>query len=98
MRKLFLCAAALAAGLAAGCASGSYGAGGGVMFADCYDDYCVGYDELCRPSLYLRTPSTPSVPGCGEVKLAADGRPAPRTAPAPPASSRPPTTTASRRP
>jgi hypothetical protein len=49
------------------------------MFADCYEDYCVGYDELYRPAVYLLTPSTPAFPGRAEVRLTAAGRPAPQT-------------------
>ena len=79
MKRLSVLCALLASGLAAGCASSSSGAGGGVMFADCYEDYCVGYDELYNPSVYLRTPSTPAFPGRAEVRLTAAGRPAPQT-------------------
>ena len=116
MKRLAALCAIVASGLAAGCASSSSGAAGGVMFADCYDEDCAGYDELCGSTEYLRTPSTPSVSGRAEVKPADNDRPATRTvdrsavtvaasrspavrgAPSAGSPSRPPATTASRRP
>jgi len=71
MKKLLL-AAPLLLGLG-GCASSGGGVPAGVVFADCYDDYCVGYDELNLRHLYLRTPGTPQLPQRGEVNpVAAD--------------------------
>lgn len=114
MKGLILLCALLASGFAAGCASSSSGVGSGIVFADCYSYYCVGYDEQLQHHLFIRTPSTPAFPGRGEVRRTEDGRPAPqtvdrspvtagatrslspRTVPASPAPSRPPTTTASR--
>lgn len=111
MKRRAVLGAILASGLAAGCASSSFGAGGGAMFAECYDEDCVGYDEYCRADAYLRTPSTPA-DSRAEVRLSDAGRPAPRTVDrstgttgvmrstavprSAPAPSRPPTTTASR--
>lgn len=79
MKRVAALCAILMSCLAAGCASSSSGAAGGVMFTDCYDDYCVGYDELYRPSVYLRTPSTPAFPSRAEVRLTEAGRPATQT-------------------
>jgi hypothetical protein len=73
MSKLLL-ASPLLLGLAGCASSGGGGAPAGVLFADCYDNYCVGYDEANLRHLYLRTPGTPQLPLRGEVQRAADGR------------------------
>jgi hypothetical protein len=73
MRKLLL-ASPLLLGLAGCASSGGGGAPAGVLFADCYDNYCVGYDEANLRHLYLRTPGTPQLPQRGEVQRVADGR------------------------
>jgi hypothetical protein len=72
MKKLLL-ASPLLLGLA-GCASSGGGVPAGVLFADCYDNYCVGYDEANLRHLYLRTPGAPQLPQRGEVERVADGR------------------------
>jgi hypothetical protein len=73
MRRLLL-ASPLLLGLAGCASSGGGGAPAGVLFADCYDNYCVGYDEANLRHLYLRTPGTPQLPQRGEVQRVADGR------------------------
>jgi|RhiMetdeSRZDD1v2_1073273.scaffolds.fasta_scaffold06075_5 hypothetical protein len=73
MKKLLL-ASPLLLGLAGCASSGGGGVPAGVLFADCYDDYCVGYDTANLRHLYLRTPGTPQLPQRGEVQRVTDGR------------------------
>ena len=72
MKKLLLASPLLL--VLAGCASSGGGAPAGVLFADCYDDYCVGYDEANLRHLYLRTPGTPQLPQRGEIQRVAGDR------------------------